>query len=663
MIFRRIVLENFRQYYGEQVIEFASGGERNVTVIHGANGAGKTSLFNAINWCMYNEGVEDIGALVSKEEALHYPMGKELIASVKIWFEHRGTTYVAVRKVGEKKVRGTNVTANPVDQEPSKYRNFILQRLPSEDSDFVVYEEHPSGMRALPDPNLLIDSALPKNARQYFLFDGEKIEKLTKPDHDKEVKEAVRNILQLPAIEHVLEHLDQVLKEITRESRRTSTGNEEEFYDAITKQEAIKEKIQKDITDLDANLKATKNLKEQVEADLHKLASVRHLTSRRKDLEGQLKRAQDESTRLKVSMRNMVSSSYIVLAQPAIQEGLEVLREKKKNKLIPPPIQESFIKSLLDAGACLCGTDLHEGTHGRQCLLDFMTRCSRFSQTSQQLSDLLGDLELVNANANNLSKNIQTNMKQILDHESNIETLSRSIEDVHSELKNQPESDIAELETRRRGLEREEQTTRTKIIEQQTLLKVCDNNIKRITAQLEKIAKTKTTAKKYLVLRELSEKALTVMKRVYEVFASEKREEIELKMRDIFKSLIWKDSQFPMIRLTEDYKLEVYDLYGSPARKELSAGERQVLSLSFITAMALVTGGRIPLVMDTPFGRLFSIHRENIVEQIPALTNQWILMVQDEELTGNALKKLSPRVGAEYKLVFENGCTTIVGEA
>ncbi|MFZ0929708.1 MAG: AAA family ATPase [Syntrophobacteraceae bacterium] len=659
MIFKRIELNDFRQYYGDQEIEFASGGERNVTIIHGANGAGKTSLFNAINWCLYNEGVEGIGALVSKEEALKYPMGKELVTTVKIWFEHRGTTYVAIRKAGERKVARKDVAPRQGNNELSKYRDFTLQRLPPEESDFVVYEERAGGMHPLPDPNLLIDSALPQNARQYFLFDGEKIEKLTKPDHDKEVKEAVCNILQLPAIENVIDHLDNVLKEITRESRKQSSGNEEEHYAAITKQESHKDKINHDVAELENNFKATRKLKELVEADLSKLASVRHLIARRQDLEGQLRRAKEESGRLKVALRNMVSSSYVVLAQSMVGKGLEVLREKKKQKLIPPPVQESFVKSILDAGACICGNDLREGTHGRECLLDFITRCARFSQTSQQLSDLLGDLEVINANASHLSKNILTTMKQILSLESNIETLSRSVEEVHYELKSQPESDIAELETKRRGLDREEQAIRTKIAELQTLLKICDANIKRITEELEKIAKTKTTAKKYLTLRDLSEKALEVMKRVYEVFASEKREEIELKMRDIFQSLIWKDSQFPVIKLTDDYKLEVYDLYGSPAREELSAGERQVLSLSFITAMALVSGGKIPLVMDTPFGRLFSIHRENIAEQIPKLTNQWILMVQDEELTGNALKKLSPKVGAEYRLTFENGCTTI----
>ena len=51
--------------------------------------------------------------------------------------------------------------------------------------------------------------------------------------------------------------------------------------------------------------------------------------------------------------------------------------------------------------------------------------------------------------------------------------------------------------------------------------------------------------------------------------------------RVLFQRLIWKESQFEDIRLSEDYRLEVIDRWGLPARPELSAGERQVLSLSF----------------------------------------------------------------------------------
>ena len=56
MKLQELQLTNFRQFYGEQLIEFASGvGDKNITVLHGYNGAGKTALLNAFIWCLYGE--------------------------------------------------------------------------------------------------------------------------------------------------------------------------------------------------------------------------------------------------------------------------------------------------------------------------------------------------------------------------------------------------------------------------------------------------------------------------------------------------------------------------------------------------------------------------------------------------------------------------------
>jgi DNA sulfur modification protein DndD len=113
--------------------------------------------------------------------------------------------------------------------------------------------------------------------------------------------------------------------------------------------------------------------------------------------------------------------------------------------------------------------------------------------------------------------------------------------------------------------------------------------------------------------------------------------------------------------LGSDFNLEVIDRYGQQARPELSAGERQVLSLSFITAMAQVSEEEAPLVMDTPFGRLSSHHRNSIAEKLPQLTSQLVLFVTDEELRDEARRNLEPRIGAEYRLDFDRdtSCTSI----
>ena len=58
MLLKRIKLSDFRCYYGDCEIEFASDPEKNITIIHGENGVGKTALLNAILWAFFEKNTK-----------------------------------------------------------------------------------------------------------------------------------------------------------------------------------------------------------------------------------------------------------------------------------------------------------------------------------------------------------------------------------------------------------------------------------------------------------------------------------------------------------------------------------------------------------------------------------------------------------------------------
>ena len=55
MKIHKIKLKNFRQFYGEQAIEFSVKKDKNVTLIHAENGFGKTTILNAVLWTLFNQ--------------------------------------------------------------------------------------------------------------------------------------------------------------------------------------------------------------------------------------------------------------------------------------------------------------------------------------------------------------------------------------------------------------------------------------------------------------------------------------------------------------------------------------------------------------------------------------------------------------------------------
>ena len=55
MKFSRILINNFRQYKGENVINLNSSKLKPINIIVGENGSGKSNFFKSINWCLYGD--------------------------------------------------------------------------------------------------------------------------------------------------------------------------------------------------------------------------------------------------------------------------------------------------------------------------------------------------------------------------------------------------------------------------------------------------------------------------------------------------------------------------------------------------------------------------------------------------------------------------------
>jgi len=171
MKFERIILENFRQYYVQERLDFAKDNQRRVTVIHGVNGAGKTSLFLAINWCLYGEGVDNVGELISKEAIKQASPGDTVTMSVELSFLHDGERYLAKRTRRGTRMLDGSVQINSSDE-------FIMMR--------ILWDGQAQSIK---NPIGTINAILPSNIRSYYLFDGEKIDDFAKPEAAKEVKE------------------------------------------------------------------------------------------------------------------------------------------------------------------------------------------------------------------------------------------------------------------------------------------------------------------------------------------------------------------------------------------------------------------------------------------------------------------------------------------
>ncbi|NNJ10281.1 AAA family ATPase [Chloroflexales bacterium ZM16-3] len=648
----RIVLENFRQYFGKQRLTFARDSQRNVTVIHGVNGAGKTSLFLAINWCLYGQAVdntkivENVGELISKELISRSQPGDRVMTAVELHFLHDGERYMARRTLRGSRERSGGVLLDPKD-------NFTLMRTRGDGQTETIK-----------NPILTINSMLPPNVRMYFLFDGEKIDEFAKPESRKDVKNAIYLVLKLEILERAKRHLEGNADEYSRELRKVSSGELARLLDRDEKARAERMRDEERKTELLRTIESARRKIVDIDTALRESQNARELQQQRDRLDQALRERRGELEAQIGQIRDLAVGSYFAIAQPAVDRALQILDEKRERGEIPSSIRQQFVQDLIAQMRCICGRPIDDGSPEHQRLLNLIQHSLPGSLEDDVLNTsakLLPFAERVTRQR----QDIDAAMRQRTELIGAINQLDAELGDIRHQLEKSPVAEISRLERQRQDFSADVDTANLEIGS-------INGNLEKLTkeiAQLEKdIARAKTEEQKANLLQtkiDLARRSANAIGEMYERFADDMRLKIEAKTKEIFKLLAWKGEHFEDVRLGEDYHLEVIDRYGTAARPDLSAGERQVLSLSFITAMSRVSEEEAPLVMDTPFGRLSSQHRNNITQHLPALADQLVLFVTDEELRDQARSNLEPLIGFEYRLNFDprTSCTTIEEEA
>lgn len=88
---------------------------------------------------------------------------------------------------------------------------------------------------------------------------------------------------------------------------------------------------------------------------------------------------------------------------------------------------------------------------------------------------------------------------------------------------------------------------------------------------------------------------------------------------------------------------------------ELSAGERQLLAVALLWGLARASGQPLPVVIDTPLGRLDRSHRGHLLERyFPQASHQVVLLSTDTEIDESAFEQIAHHIGRSYRLEFDH---------
>lgn len=646
-----IEVKDYRQYKRTVPIDLRIAGDRHINVIEGQNGAGKSNLLNAITLCFYDEEThletqEDQGLesepLVNKRRLEEINEGDSASGYVEITLGKDEPKYIFTREF------------RTVKRENGEYSDAT--------GDLRLRQKFHKDWRDVPNPHTRLSEILPTRVHEYFLFDGEQLDDFFNEKYTERVESAILDVSHIELLNRSLTHINTVRTEL----ERTSTDYEgeakrrrEEYEEAEERLEELEERKEEYERDI-------KNANDRLDEVDEKLAGssdpeVQRKLERRENLNERLdeKRTELEEKRIKVA-QHFVSSGSLIYNEDALKFTLDQLEEMEDQGELPPRIQDWFIDQLMERGECICGASLEDDKKKKEHLKELRKKVAVVTE-----GNIEGKIEIPHliSEADESLNSLLEGVSDITDIQDDIEGIERQLRDISKELEGKeiPEDvDVAHLEQQRSDIEDRIRQMREDLGQLQGEIEQQEQKVKdRREAwqeELEKEEKYDVLAKKISFIDDAEDEMEEIRAEILKQVRNETKEYLNL----YFNDLIWKDENYD-VELTDEYQVKVYGPSGEKKLGSLSAGERQVLALSFMSALSKISGFSAPLVIDTPLGRISSRPKRRIAQNLPDYLEdtQITFLMTDEEYSQEVQAMLDPSIAHEYHLEYENDVTRV----
>ncbi|MEX1029110.1 MAG: AAA family ATPase [Paenibacillaceae bacterium] len=655
MLLKTLKLINFRQFSGEQNIEFATDSVKNVTVVMGENGSGKTTLAQAFTWCLY--GDTDFEDKVVANRALERKLmpGGELQVKVELNLVHSGTEYTVIRE--------------------QLYRKDLTGRTKGQNTTFnIAYKKdgQQEFVRAL-EVDAYMKQILPKELSRYFFFDGERIGNMSKEikkGKSQDFAQAVRGLLGLNAFISALEHLKPT-------SKYGVIGSYNESYDSKSDKRIAQytediqmaqdniERIDKRLLEITSEMEIAQDNCDDLNVKLSGMAETERLQKDKLRLSETLtKTRQARASSMSAILKQFNTNNSSYFAKSLIFKSLENLSQESKLDKGIPDMHARTIEFLIKRGFCVCGTKVEFGKETYNNLnkaLEYLPPQS----IGTSINQFVIESELKTKSSSDLFESIADQYKVLRDYENQIEQLISDILAIEKIVEGKKgignlQQDLWRYEKVIRDLtaERDEsnrkkgahETTRDRLITERAELTLRDENNKKIE-----------------IYKAYAQYMFDELSRVYKKNEEETRRKLERYVNEIFKSIYEGGMS---INVDERYNIQVIveDEGGYSNDVETSTAQSISVIFAFISGIIkmarenslelesetkLLESEPYPLVMDAPLSAFDRRRIKTVCDALPKIAEQVIIFIKDTD--GElAEENMGAKVGKRYLFEKKN---------
>ena len=647
-------LKDFRQFFGEQTVQFADDNTKNITVFHGFNGSGKTALLNAFIWSLYGQTTPDLEEprkMFNEAAAAALAPGESSEFFVEVKFSrYQGEVYVARRTATVKCTDDGKIIQGPGDLHLGVHK---------ESGEY----------QKLDAAQLYVNRHLPESLYPFFFFNGERVEKLAGKNAYDQVEGGIKTLLNVEIFERAVDHLrGSVARELRKELK---TFGDRELSDIIAEHEKLENKLKTISEKIDIERSNSARCDEEIEKIDQKQQSIVYLSAlieRRRGIEKQIGSTKAEIAGCEEELKKVLSTSgYLAFADAVLARTQALVTEARQRGDLPAKLKPQFVDDLLLEAKCICGRPIEEGSVEENALREWRARTglAEIQEAILLTSGALGGLQSRRLDYYERIDEIRQRQDQSI-------ALYRSLQDQLAEVQDQIggrslDEDAAALEEQRIKAIADR-------IESQQSKKELEEQLNEIEKHLAECTRVEAELKLQDEKAKLVKGQLASVQRV----AAAIDQICELQKRDVRKSLdgqvseIWTDAAVKDYRasVSEEFRLELHKQVGGKTQPVhgASTGEKQVLALSFVGALVrrakrnaersiksanspdLIVGDYYPLVMDSPFGSLEPDYQKKIAVWVPQLASQVVLMVSRSQWSSQIESAFRGRIGKEYIL-------------
>ena len=657
MIIHRLQVQNFGIYEAQDFVltpQSCDGFNRPIILLRGKNGSGKTTFIEAIRLCLHGPLV--LGSRVSRAAYEEY-----LARRIHVPLKANGRPTKARIELTLSYVSAGQERAYEIEREWEVVQGSVREHVRiledgKELDDLQTREQRDGFLREL----------IPPGVADLFFFDGERLYTLAENSTSSDLlAETTRSLLGLDLVEQLRKDLDIYLsRQRSKQGRQTL---QDQLYE-LTEEISLLEREHSSLAaDQRANRKAIVQVRRTIVKQEQQVASeggwfaerLEELKLRqerlRTEIDLQRRQVQEQANGL---MPFAIAPQMCLWVAERLRLEAEYEREKAAQRVLTDQIERVTGELASPEFWTDIGLDVSSAAKQR-----ILAKLASTLRRTIQISDIPEEEVILRSSEQDrrmllnwidrATTRVPEEFCQAIDH---LEVLERELEHVNQEMLLVPADEtLGPLVETLQMLNRELgslQKTATDLEEQ----------MRSLNYKLEQMGYQRERLRQQIVEQEQDDQRVQLVgqvQRLLEEYARDlqrkKIDALRSKLVARFNDLCRKEDLVDDIDIDPvTFEMTLYRRGYPFDFKQLSAGERQLLAMATMWALKEVSGAPMPVIVDTPLGRLDSEHRLSVVQNyFPRASHQVVLLATDVEVDDQLLTWLAPAVSRAYRLEYD----------